>query len=451
MRTGGVAAVALLTSHLLAGCAHAPPSNTLGPLREAAESRLHVTEPLTGAAPDLDVPVQALTLPTAMRLAIARNPEWRSALLEIGIARADLDAASTLPNPVLGLMTRFPDRAPSAANIEFEVLGNLFDVLLRPRRIAQGRLELESTVLDASAALMSLAGRVQSAYLEAIAARARVGLLQELCKQTASDVADARRLRATGGISATAVTRAEALSVQTEIDLLQAEQDETDSRGALARVLGLDGETARAIEVPAALPRLPDSPPTPSAPAAQARKQRYELHALAKIVARRTQEMAELGLWHWLPGLHAGIAGERTSEGALALGPKLEMELPLFDRGEARRARATSALAIAEQRLRSATLDAEREAESSAANVLTRHAAARLWQARLVPLRERVLELARELRALGGSSLEDLATARQEMLRANLAGLDAVKDYWLAEAALHRALGDGPAEPGPEP
>ena len=115
--------------------------------------------------------------------------------------------------------------------------------------------------------------------------------------------------------------------------------------------------------------------------------------------------------------------------------------MPLFDRGEPRLARLGAELLIAQQRLAGRVLDVQVEARIAATALARRHAAARLQQETLAPLRRRVLEVASNLRALGAVGADELGVARQEYLRATSARLDAVRDYWLAEATLRRAVG----------
>ena len=437
MRAHGIAVGALLLS--LLGCAHAPPPDNLASLRKLAETRLHT--PLPPVEERIALPTGELDLASALRIAFSRNPELQGSLSEVGVAQAELAAASAFPNPVLGLAARLPDRPPSAANIEFDLLGNLLDLLLRPQRIASGKIALEETVLGASSALLTLAADVESAFLTAVADGAKVRALRKLQRQAAQDSNDAARLRESGVVSASAVLRAEALVAQHQLEVLDAQQALETSRARLARLLGLGGDDAAQLKLPRKLPRLPAMPPVVVAPANRAMAQRPEIGALQKLIERRALAQKIALDWRWLPSLQGGLAGERTSEGALALGPRMEIGLPVFDHGDARLARISAELAIAQRQLAARLLDVQSEAQLAAGALVKRHAAAVLQQQTLAPLRRRVLEVAKNLRSLGAASAEDLGQARQEYLRATSAKLDAVRDYWLAEATLRRALG----------
>ena len=437
MRALGLALGALLLA--LGGCSHAPPTDDLAPVRALAETRLGA--PLPAASRDATLPEGELELASGLRLAFARNPELRSKLAEVGVARAEFAAASAFPNPVLGLLVRLPNRPPSAANIEFDVLGNLLDLLLRPQRIAGEQMALDETVMAASSAVLGLAAEVESAYFGAIADRAKLLAMRKLRRQAAEDRAATARLREAGTVAASTLLRAEALVAQHQLEVLEAAQAAASSRARLTRLLALTADEAAALQLPRRLPRLPPAPPTVLAPEALAVAQRPEIAAARKSIERRALARQVALDWRWLPSAQAGLAGERTSEGGLALGPRLDIGLPLFDRGEPRLARLGAELLIAQQRLAGRILDVEAEARLAAGAVASRHAAARLQQETLAPLRRRVLEVATRLRALGAASADEMGLARQEYLRATGARLDALRDYWLAEAALRRAVG----------
>lgn len=447
MRAHGFALGALLLA--LGGCANAPPADDLAPLRALAESRLGTQLPDPGA--DIALPTGELDLASALRISFARNPELQANLSEIGVARAEFAAASTFPNPVLGLVARLPNQPHSAANIEFDLLANLLDLLLRPQRIAGERMALEETILAASSALLGLAAEVESAYLTAIADGAKLRTRKALLRQARADHESAARLRKEGVVSATTLLRAEALVAEHRIEVLDAGQARKASLARLARLLGLPGDDARALRLPKRLPALPALPPAVLAPEAIAVAQRPEIDAARKSIERRALARKIALDWRWLPALQGGLAGERSSEGGLAFGPRLEIGLPVFERSEPRLARLGAELLIAQQRLAGRMLDVQTQARLAADTVAKRHQAARLQQDTLTPLRRRMLEVAGDLRKLGVAGADELGLARQDYLRAANARLDALRDYWLAEAALRRALGGTLVDPRGSP
>ena len=133
MRAHGVAPGALLLALIaVGGCSHAPPTDDLLAVRKFADERLGASLPAANA--EVSLPAGELDLASALRLAFARNPELQASLAGVGVARAELAAASAFPNPVLGLVARLPNRPPSAANIEFDVLvrGRVVKNLLGP-------------------------------------------------------------------------------------------------------------------------------------------------------------------------------------------------------------------------------------------------------------------------------------------------------------------------------
>src|SRR5690349_12408902 len=95
---------------LLAGCAHVP--KDFGVAEVQAQARERSSGELAWPAADdasviaalLDAP---LTPESAVRIAFLRNPEIAIIFAELGLSRADLVEAETLPNPSLTAMVRF--------------------------------------------------------------------------------------------------------------------------------------------------------------------------------------------------------------------------------------------------------------------------------------------------------------------------------------------------------
>ena len=139
--------------------------------------------------------------------------------------------------------------------------------------------------------------------------------------------------------------------------------------------------------------------------------------------------------------IEIGINREKETDGSRLLGPSLSWEIPLFNWGSGRLARAKAELEIAEATEAARELDASNEVEAAYAALHASKALAERYRGELIPQREAVVEQAgRELNFMLIGVFEVL-TAKQEEYEAYAGYLEAVRDYWIARAELGRAVG----------
>ena len=146
----------------------------------------------------------------------------------------------------------------------------------------------------------------------------------------------------------------------------------------------------------------------------------------------------------WMEGATAGLDTERDSD--WSLGPSVKLPLPIFDSGQARRAKARSQAIAARQRLTQTTRQVTREirqAHHAAAQLMTTVSRART---ELVPLHEKRVSLARVVFDAGQEDVTNLRLAELDLLEAQLKLLRLDHRTTLAIIALHRATGGNKEE-----
>ena len=109
-----------------------------------------------------------LTASVAVTIALLNNHSLQAEFEEIGISQADVAQASRLKNIEIAGSWRFPDRPPSAADIEYSAAGNLLDLLTMPakkkmaaRNLEQTKLRVADKVLQLAAETRTVAGAVE--------------------------------------------------------------------------------------------------------------------------------------------------------------------------------------------------------------------------------------------------------------------------------------------------
>lgn len=436
-------ALALTSSALLAGCASVPRDSGFAEVRRVttAETRQPVEWDPTRPVPPLDdAAVSAmfqgpLTPDRAVQIAFAHNRDLQATLEGLGIARADLMAASTIRNPLFHAEMRFPG-SPSIP-FELGVTQTLVDLLRLSGRRKQGQAEFAAAQVRVSGAVIHFAGQVRMDYFDLLAARKILARSQTILRSQEAATELAARQHTAGNISDLDLENEQSRYEQVKLDQARAQLDELIARERLTADLGL---VQRAdLDLPDEFPAPPTSEPTARDIEQQVTDRRLDIR-----IARREIEAAEsaLGLARTavLDDLDAGVHLEKEPDGNRTTGPSTVVPIPIFDRGKAAKTRARAILRQAQQRLAAMTITAR--AESRAALERVGEARARMSYLRevVIPRRERILRLNQlEYNAMLRGVFQ-LIEARQNLARAQREEVMATRDYWAARTELDTAI-----------
>jgi cobalt-zinc-cadmium efflux system outer membrane protein len=376
-----------------------------------------------------------LTAERAVEVALANNRDLLATLEELGVARADLIAASTVRNPVFDGEVRFPGEPKNPFQLGItQTLIDLFQ--LRDRR-AFGQAAFEAARLRVAGAVLGFAAEVRADYYRLQAAQQALVQQRTIAEAAQAAAELAHRQHDSGNISDLDLENEQALYERSKLDLARNELDELQSHERLLADLGAlhtlpltlpaqaipeEGAQERSLEeVEAALPRRIDLS------IAQA-----ELEA-----ARRALPLARSSIYD---GLALGMHREREPEGKSTTGPALTVPIPIFDRGLAGRTRAVANLRMVEQRLYALTATAHSEARAARERLLEARARADYLRTVVVPRRQRILSLTQlEYNTMLRGAF-DVIRARQELAGAQREQVLAVRDYWLARTDLETAM-----------
>jgi cobalt-zinc-cadmium efflux system outer membrane protein len=138
--------------------------------------------------------------------------------------------------------------------------------------------------------------------------------------------------------------------------------------------------------------------------------------------------------------LGVGVHREREPEGPKTTGPAVTIPIPIFNRGEAQRARASALLHQAEQRYAALTVNARSEVRSARERLLEARARVEYMRDVIVPRRARILALTQlEYNAMLRGVFQ-LIQARQNVAIAERELVLGQRDYWIARSDLDTAL-----------
>ncbi|MEP6874861.1 MAG: TolC family protein, partial [Burkholderiales bacterium] len=333
-----------LASLALAGCASFSQDGGFAAVEQLTKERVGQTptyQRTIGQADSAracvaDLLKQPLTAGSAVEIALLNNRDLQASYAELGIAESDLVRAGRLANPSFSF-----GRLSGGGAVEidravlFDVLG-LFTMPLA-RQVEQRRFE--QTQLQAAYDTVGVAGEARKAFFEAVTAQQLVGYFGQVKEAADASNELARRMAAAGNFNKLAQMREQSFYADATAQLARARHQAVASRERLTRVLAL-GEDQLAFKLPERLPDLPKSPAEPKDAEQTAMDKRLDV-----LMARRATESTatSLGLTkttRFINVLHAGYQNQSNTGETRKNGYEVELELPLFDFGSARVARA---------------------------------------------------------------------------------------------------------------
>lgn len=434
---------AWMTAALLAaGCASVPRDAGVADVQRMVQE--HSGHPITWSP---DQPIEPpddgklqpllqgeLTVDRAVEIALAHNRDLLAAFEELGVARADLIAASTVRNPILDAEARLT----GAPHVPFEIgiMQTLVDLFQLRSRRALGRAEFEAARLRVTGAVIGFAAEVRADYYTLQAAQ-QVLTQQRTIAAAAQVSADlARRQHDAGNISDLDLENEQALYERAKLDLARTELDELQARERLLADLGAL-RTVPLTLPPQAMPAEGEERSLEEVEASLSRGLEASLAQAEVEAARRALPLSRSAAYDELA---AGWHYEREPEAESSSGPALSFPIPVFDRGLAGRSRAVATLRRAEQRLHALTVSTRSEARAARERLLEARARAAYLRDVIVPRRARILSLTQlEYNAML-LGVFDLLRARQGLADAQREQVLAVRDYWLARTELETVM-----------
>jgi outer membrane protein TolC len=441
-------AAAASVAVLLGGCASVPSDGGFDRVAAAAQQRLgaQLLRPKTDAdARQIERRVaallgQPLSADAAVQLALLNNPGLQARLYDLDIAQAELVQAGRLPNPGISL-----GRLRQGGEVEIErgLHLNLASLLVRPLALRLEARRFDRAQAEVAMDVLALAADTRKAHVRAVAAEESLRYARQVAEVAEAGAELAQRMEAAGNFNRLARAREQAFHADAMLGLARAEQVQRATRERLARLLGLQAAQVVALSLPERLPDLPAAPPAPIEP--PGREQQAVAERLDVLAARAHagQTAHDLGLTRstrWVNVLELGRIHNSASDAPRQTGWSISLELPLFDSGDARVARAEAVYRQALHHAARVAIDARSELREAQANARAAHDIARHHRDELVPLAQRISE--EQLLRYNGMLIgvfELLADARAQIASVN-AAIDALRDFWLAQAELEMAL-----------
>jgi len=446
-------AVAALGAIALGGCASFSADGGFGAVEQVATERLGkevrwARDDAARTAIDervaalLDAPLSA---DDAVQVALLNNRGLQAAFAELGITEAELVQAGRLPNPGFSF-GRF--RRGDETEIERGLHLSLARLVAMPMvREMEGR-RFERAKRDAALAALSLAADTRKAWVAAVAAEESVRYTRQVRDASDASAELARRMARAGNWNKLQQAREQGFYADAALGLARAERMRDAARERLTRLMGLWGEQT-GFRLPERLPELPEAPDAVPDVERRALAQRLDVQAARLGVEQTAKNLGLTRTTRFVNVLELGLVRNSSNDAPTQRGWEIEFELPLFDWSGARVARAEAIYMQALNRAAQVAIDARSEVREAYGAYRSAFDIARHHRDEIVPIRNRIAE--ENLLRYNGMLIgvfELLADARAQIAAVN-GYIEALREFWIAQADLELALIGRPSLPMP--
>ena len=374
----------------------------------------------------------------AVQLALLDNKGLQASFEALGIARADVMQATRLPNPGFSMVHTSHG---GEYTIEQIVTFNVLSLVTAPVAARIEKARFHATQRQVEMEVLRLAYDTRKAYLEAVAADETARYATKMMDSAEASAELARRMAKAGNWSKLEEAREEAFYADTALQATRSKQSAVAARERLARLLGLSGRQA-GYKLPDRLPDLPKTADELQNVESIAMDRRLDLQAIRLEAESSARNLGLTKATRFINVLELGPA--RTLEGQRSQpylrGYEASFELPIFDFGTARVAKAEAAYMQVVNRAAELAVNAQSEVREAYQSYRAAYEVARRYRDEIVPLRKRVSD--ENLLRYNGMLIgvfDLLADARAQIAAVN-GSIEATRDFWLAKADLDMAL-----------
>lgn len=377
-----------------------------------------------------------LTVDDAVQIALLNNRGLQATYAELGIAEADLVQAGRLRNPRFAYLNV---RGGGEAKIDRALTFDFMQLIMMPLATRLERRRFEATQLRVAAEGLQVAVQTRKAYFNAISARQTASYMGDVKVSAEAGAELARRLAGVGNWSKLAQAREQAFYAETTAQLARARQNAIAQREQLTRLMGLwGGDTS--FKLPDRLPDLPKAPDELTDFESVALKQRLDVQAMRRDMEGLATSLGLSKATRFINVLELGPADDHEGTVPVKRGYEISVELPIFNWGSAQVAKAEAIYMQAVNRAAEVAINARSEVRESYAGYRTAFDLAKHYRDEVVPLRKQIAdENVLRYNGMLASVFELLADAREQVVSVN-AYIEALRDYWVADADLQMSL-----------
>lgn len=379
---------------------------------------------------------QPMDVEKAVQIALLNNKGLQASFYKLGVSEADVVQAGRFPNPKFSM--RYLKNGGDY-NIEQALTFNIFSLLTMPKIVAIERRSFEVIKKELAVNVLRLASSTRLAYFNAVASSEQVRYSEQVKESAEASAELARRMAKAGNFNKLEQVREQSFYADAALDYADAKRKQISANETLARLLGVSVDQLNLEE------RLPDLPKTITALQPYEKtafEQRLDLQAMRLETQTLAKQLGLTKTTRFINVLEIGPAraldGPRSND--YKNGVDIAFELPLFDWGGARVARAESIYMQSVNRTAQMAINAQSEIREAYNNYRANYDIAKHYRDEIVPLRKKVLS-ENQLRYNGMlvGPFELLADARAQITSVK-GYIESLREYWVAESKLQMTL-----------
>jgi cobalt-zinc-cadmium efflux system outer membrane protein len=381
-----------------------------------------------------------LSAKAAMQIAALNNRDLLATFEDIGVSAADLREAGLLKNPAIDLSVRFPDRKPAGTDWEEAAAFDLLDLLMLPLRKRVAAERLASAQFRVADEVLKLVAETKIAVHVLQADGELTGRLRLILDTSAVSLELAQGQHEAGNITDLELLRQQAAYNGARLELAGAEAEQGGHREKLNRLLGLWGADT-GWKITPQLPQLPEKDVPLKGLESLAIAQRLDLAAAHADLTGLVRALGLTKTYRYVGALEFGMDTEREREGDNLTGPKLRLELPVFNQGKARIAKGEAELRRAERKLEGLAIDIRSSVRELHDRLAAKREVVQFYHGELLPTYAAIVQqsLLRYNGMLIGNY--ELFATRGEQVMAEKKSIEALRDYWITRDELERTVG----------
>lgn len=398
-----------------------------------------------------------LTPDSAVQIALLQNRGLQAAFNDLGVSEALYVEATLPPRPTFVL-----SRLAGGLELEIErqILVGLFELVTLPGRAAIAEQRFRSAQFRTAESVLRLASETRRQYYRTIAANQQVAFLEEALATAEATSQLAQQLGESGALNKLEQAREHAFYAELGAQLARARIEQKVARERLTRQLGLWGREID-FRLPNALPPLPGGLASAKDIERRALETRVDLQALrADLNAVAGQhgltgatrlisdiELAGLSKYDRKKSIDAAD-GKVEREKLNRRGMEIAFQIPIYDFGEAGVRNAQETYMAAANRVAERAVNIRSEAREAYLRYRGNYDLARLYQSRVLPLRQTIQD--ESLLQYSGmlADVSQLIIDARARILSNVDAINARRDFWIAATDLKAALVGGGAGGG---
>ena len=382
-----------------------------------------------------------LGMDEAVQLALANSPAMQTLLAQSWADMSLANQGGRIANPIFNF-----ERVRSGDELEIGRLLSfgLLDLLTLPRRMSIASSQVAQARVQLSANVVEQVTQVRQAWVRAVGARQSLEYAQQVNVSAQASAELARRMQQVGNFNKLQRARQQVFYADATAQLATSQHAATAAREELTRLLGLTDEQQAQLKLPERLPDLPKASREPQVVNAQASAQRLDVQ-MARSQLDAAGKSQGLNLLTSLIDVELGIRRDTVFDNSSGTrsnpkGYELDIRLPIFDWGSAKRDAMNAQSLAAASRYENTVRGASSQLRESYSAYRTAYDVARHYRDEIVPLRKTMAD-ENVLRYNGMLiGVFELLADNRSQIASVIAAINAYQQFWLADAALSASM-----------